>query len=109
MANDEIAAGRPGFRPVHPGRVLRNSVLPDLEKRGVTVVAFAAHLGLSRQTVYQIANEARPVTADVAARLAAALGNSASFWLNMQANHDAWEAERSHDIWRIKRLNLAPL
>jgi addiction module HigA family antidote len=35
------------------------------------------------------------LTVDMAARLSRAFGNSTRFWLNLQANHDAWGAERA--------------
>jgi antitoxin HigA-1 len=34
------------------------------------------------------------LTSDIAARLSLALGNTARFWLNLQANYDAWHVER---------------
>jgi plasmid maintenance system antidote protein VapI len=39
------------------------------------------------------------VTVDMAARLSRAFGNSTRFWLNLQANHDAWDAERRLRPW----------
>jgi len=101
MADKHAVKGRPGFAPSHPGEILREDVLPAL---GMAKSALADHLGISRQTLYEILREDRTVTADVAARLARAFGNSASFWLSLQSNHDAWHAERKPEIQRIKRL-----
>ena len=53
--------------------------------------------------LYEILNERRAVTADVAA-LARAFGNSTQFWLNLQANHDAWAAERTEGVLKVKKL-----
>ena len=64
----EIAAGRPQRQPTHPGKVLREIVVPELEKRSISISAFADHLGVSRNTVHAVLREARPVTPDVAAR-----------------------------------------
>ena len=64
----------------------------------------AQHLGVSRQTLYDIINEKRAVTADVAARLGRAFGNSTLFWLNLQSQYDAWLAEREEAVQRIGRL-----
>jgi plasmid maintenance system antidote protein VapI len=47
------------------------------------------------------------LTADIAARLGRALGNSALFWLNLQSQHDAWLAERSKAVRRITRIEHA--
>lgn len=48
----------------------------------------AKALRLSRQSLYQLINERRPVTPLVALRLGKAFGNAPLFWLNMQARHD---------------------
>ena len=64
----------------------------------------AEHLGVSRQTLYDIINEKRAVTADVAARLGRAFGNSTLFWLNLQSQYDAWLAERDEAVQLIGRL-----
>jgi antitoxin HigA-1 len=103
----EIPAGRPTRQPTHPGKVLRDIVVPALEKRGISISAFADHLGVSRNTVHAVLREARPVTPDVAARLERSLGSSAAMWLGMQAAHDAWEASRRPEVKAIKRLSVA--
>jgi addiction module HigA family antidote len=55
-------------------------------------------------TLYDIINEKRAVTADVAARLGRAFGNSTLFWLNLQSQYDAWLAERDEAVRLIGRL-----
>ena len=101
MATETIVKVGPAFEPAHPGAILREDVLPAL---GMAKSRLADHLGISRQTLYAILNERRSVTADVAARLGRALGNSAAFWLNLQSQHDAWHAVRRPEIARIKLL-----
>lgn len=44
------------------------------------------------------------MTVDMAARLSRAFGNSTRFWLNLQANHDAWDAERAAAALDIERI-----
>jgi hypothetical protein len=44
------AAGRSGFRPVHPGRIIKRNI----DALGLTIEAFADHIGTSRQTVHAI-------------------------------------------------------
>ena len=101
MATEMPVKGGPAFEPSHPGAILREDVLPAL---GMAKSRLADHLGISRQTLYAILNEERAVTADVAARLGRAFGNSAIFWLNLQSQHDAWHAARKPEISRIKPL-----
>ena len=56
----------PDITPVHPGELLREDVLPDLD---FGKAEFARRLGVSRQHVYSILGEKRPVTPEFAARL----------------------------------------
>ena len=100
MGTDRIE-GLPAFQPAHPGEILREDVLPGLD---LPRAKLAQHLGVSRQTLYDIISEKRAVTADVAARLGRAFGNSALFWLNLQSQHDAWLAEREEGVQLIGRL-----
>lgn len=76
-------------RPSHPGVILRDLYLP---RTGVTLTELAARIGVSRRTVSQIVNGSRPVSVDVAHRLARALETSATFWLNLQREVDVWDA-----------------
>jgi antitoxin HigA-1 len=96
----EEAAGRPGVQPQHPGVALARTI----KRRNIPKARLAAHLGVSRQTLYQLLNGESAVTADMAARLGRAFGNSPRFWLNMQCAHDTWEAEADPKIKKIKRL-----
>jgi addiction module HigA family antidote len=104
MANRAVAKSGPAFEPSHPGAILREDILPAL---GLAKARLADHLGISRQSLYAILNEERAVTADVAARLAKALGNAPAFWLNMQGQHDAWHAARKPEVAKIKLLPQA--
>lgn len=104
MANDMKVEGGPAFAPSHPGEILREDVLPVL---GMAKSRLADHLGISRQTLYSILAEDRAVTADMAARLGQAFGNSAVFWLNLQSQHDAWHAARKPEVAKIKPLPAA--
>ena len=96
----EEEAGRPGTRPHHPGVSLGKAI----ERRKIPKARLAKHLGVSRQTLYQILNCESAVTADMAARLGRAFGNSPRFWLNLQAAHDTWQAESDPSVKKIKRL-----
>ena len=89
-------------RPTHPGALLRDVVLPALED--VTKVEVADALGVSRQTLYDILNEAQPVTPQMAVRLGAVFGTSAASWLNMQNAYDLWNASRDVETSALRRL-----
>jgi addiction module HigA family antidote len=80
-------------KPTHPGAILREDVLPSL---GISQTEFADRLGVSRRTVSQILHEHRPLTADMAIRLAYFLDTTPESWLNMQQALDVWLLERKY-------------
>jgi len=88
-------------RPTHPGAILREDILPDA---GLSQTELADMLGVSRRTVNEIVNEHRPITTDMALRLARFFNATPEFWLNMQQAVDVWEALEEHksEYKRIK-------
>ncbi len=80
-------------KPTHPGAILREDVLPSLN---MSQTQLADRLGVSRRTVSQILHEHRPLTPDMAIRLAYFLGTTPESWLNMQQALDVWELERKN-------------
>ena len=81
----------PNRRPTHPGAILREDVLPALK---MTQTEFATRLGVSRLTVSEILHEKRPLTTEMAARIAKLLNTSADSWLRMQSAVDLWEIQQ---------------
>lgn len=77
--------------PPHPGEVLQDTVLGDGR---LTVSELARQLKVSRVALSRVANGRAAISADMALRLAAALGGSADSWLRMQAAYDLWHASR---------------
>ena len=90
--------------PTHPGAVLREDVLPNL---GLSVSAFVRSLGISRQTLHAVLAERSGVSAELALRLGALLGNGAQLWLDMQTKYDLWQAEtKLNDVLKgMRRLD----
>ncbi len=89
--------------PAHPGAVL-NDILPAT---GKTKVEIATLLGISRQHLYDILAERKPVSPHVAARLGKMFGDGAAIWLHLQAAFDAWHAERDVDTSAIPTIHAA--
>jgi addiction module HigA family antidote len=89
--------------PPHPGEVLQDTVLAEGR---ISVTEFARKLGVSRVALSRVVNGRAAVSADMALRLAAALGGSAESWLTMQAAYDLWQASRKHAP-KVQRLKLA--
>jgi len=90
--------------PTHPGAVLREDVLPALGRSKTQV---AAMLGISRQHLYDILEERKPVTAATAVRLGKFLGNGGEIWLRIQQAYDLWHAERAIDTSNIPTIKAA--
>ena len=89
------AARNERSRPVHPGEILREELLPEY---GLTPGALAKALLIPRDRMEKIVREQRDITADTALRLARYFGTSAQFWVNLQANYDLLVAEgKFHD------------
>jgi len=90
----------PNRCPSHPGAMLKDWLLDA----NLTKVELASRLDISRQQLYDILNESKPVSANIAARIGKLLGNGPGIWLRMQASHDAWHAEREVDVSKIQTL-----
>lgn len=73
------------IRPWHPGEIIRDDFLADY---GLTQYALAKALKIPQSRLSDIIHGRRSVTADTAARLARFYGNSAEFWLGLQAIYD---------------------
>ena len=90
--------------PSHPGSILADTVLR--KDAGITVTEFAKALNVSRVALSRVVNQRAGVSAELAIRLAAALGTSAEVWLNLQQAYDLWHAQKKRRP-RIERLALA--
>lgn len=98
------AKRNPARCPSHPGALLREVEIPAT---GRTKVEIAGLLGISRQHLYDILREAKPVSPAVAVRLGKLFGDGAAPWLRMQAAHDTWHAEQSIDVSAIPTIRAA--
>lgn len=98
-----VAKRNPDRCPSHPGALLAELV----ENLAMTKVAVAQALGISRQHLYDLIAEKKPVTAEVAVRLGKAFGDGPEVWLRMQAAYDAWHAQRTVDLSKVRSLRAA--
>lgn len=87
-----------GHRPGHPERLVSADVVVVHEVEGDGMGVVLNLLGESA---------GKPVTAEMAVRLAKMFGGSAESWIRMQAAYDAWHAERAVDVSNIPRLEAA--
>jgi len=91
--------------PIHPGELLRE-IIPATGKRKVEI---ARLLGISRQHLYDLLAERKPVSPAVAVRLGKLFGDGAGVWGRMQSAFDTWHAERelAVEIGKIPTLTAA--
>ena len=75
--------------PPHPGEILREDMLPRLD---LAPDGLAGRLDLPTDAIAELLAERRPVTAEIAAKLAATFGHSSRFWLGLQMQYDRWLA-----------------
>src|SRR5688500_10618976 len=94
----------PSIMPSHPGELLREVVIPATGKGKSEI---ARLLGISRQHLYDILEEKKPVSPAVAVRLGKLFGDGAGVWIRMQAAYDAWHAERDVDVSGIPTIHAA--
>lgn len=90
--------------PTHPGEILREDVLPDLD---LSKTEIARALGISRQHLYDILNERQPVSAETAVRLGKFLGNGPDLWIGLQRAYDLEKAKEKVDVSAIPTVTAA--
>ena len=84
--------------PFHPGVFLRE-VLDDL---GITAYRLAKDTNMPGSRVDQILKQNRGITVDTAMRLAAYLGTTEQYWLNLQNSYDI----TNHEIEDIRAVAI---
>jgi addiction module HigA family antidote len=70
--------------PVHPGATLA----AELAARGITANALSLKLRVPANRLTGIIRGERAISAETALRLGRYFGNSATFWMNLQAHYD---------------------
>ena len=97
------AKRNPNRCPTHPGALLREDVIPST---GRSKSQIAEMLGISRQHLYDILRERKPVSPAIAVRLGKLFGDGAAVWVRMQGAYDTWHAEREEDVSGIPTLRV---
>lgn len=87
-----------------------DAIKAELEKRGWTQSDLAAILGKHLPAVSEIIQGKRSITPDMAVALSAALGNTAEFWMNLDASYRVSLLEPNADVERRAKLfRIAPI
>src|SRR5690554_3755791 len=94
---------------IHPGEILNHEFLEPLE---ITAYRLSKDLKIPQTRISEIVKGNRRITADTALRLSKYFGNSAKFWLGLQADYDIEEEKQAkeaelNEIKHHENTNLA--
>ncbi|GAB6011535.1 HigA family addiction module antitoxin [Viscerimonas tarda] len=82
------------LHPTHPGTLIKD----EIEYRGITQKNLAAQMGVSYTVLNEILNAKRPVSAEYALLVEAALGVDAETLTNMQTRYNLQMARQNKKI-----------
>ena len=91
--------------PVHPGEILIEEYMLPYD---ITQQDMAIYLKISRKHLIDIVHARKPVSLEIAQRLAKLFNTSIDFWTQGQMAYDIWHAVRnpSKELKSIRPLNL---
>jgi addiction module HigA family antidote len=94
------------MKAIHPGEFLAEI----LEETGLAQAELARRIGVSPMRVSHLVNGARPVTAELALLFGREFGQTAEYWMNLQARFDLDRARRawSGDRGELPRCSPMP-
>lgn len=98
--------GRGRLPDIHPGEILNEDFLGPL---GVSQYRLAQAVSVPPRRINEIVHGKRAISADTALRLARFFGTTPDFWINLQAQYDLRQAEKSlkQVMDKIEPLKLA--
>ncbi|MCY4620109.1 MAG: HigA family addiction module antitoxin [Chloroflexi bacterium] len=91
----------PMKNPCHGGELILHDWIGGLE---LTVEAAAEHMQVSAESLEDICEGKASVTTKMAERLSKALGSIPRFWIQLQVNYEAAQAEAMLVQFNIKRI-----
>lgn len=92
-------------RPITVGQMLMTEFLEPMH---IEISVLAEAMGVHRNTLSRIVHNKGTLTAPMAIKLAAALGNTPEFWLNIQHAVEIWDVrhrayeQEARNVRRIK-------
>ncbi len=89
---------------IHPGEILLEEFLIPLN---ISAYRLSKEIGIPQTRISQITKKQRRITADTALRLSNFFGNSAKFWLGLQADFDIENelSTKNSEFEKIKPFN----
>lgn len=92
-------------RPITVGEMLSTEFLDPMN---IEISELAEAMGVHRNTLSRIVHDKGVLTAPMAIKLAAALGNTPEFWLNIQHAVEIWDVRHkaySAELQNVRRIH----
>ena len=89
--------------PPHPGEFIRETYIEPFD---ISIRSLAESLGVAASTLTRVVAERSAVSPEMALRLAKAVGRSPESWLAMQDNYDLWQARKSADLAKVRKIQF---
>ena len=89
--------------PPHPGEFIRETYIEPFD---LSIRSLADNLGVAASTLARVVSERSAVSPEMALRLSKALGRSPESWLAMQDNYDLWQAKKSADLAKVRKIRF---
>ncbi len=87
----------------HPGDFILKTYIEPFD---ISIRSLAENLGVAASTLARIVSERSAVSPEMSLRLSKALGRSPESWLAMQDNYDLWQARKSANLSRVRKLQF---
>lgn len=84
-------------KPSLPGEILHELYL---KRSKITIKVFAEAIGVTPKHISNVIHGKARIEAELATRIAAALGTSVELWLNLQNTTDMWNARQKMKGWK---------
>ena len=89
--------------PPHPGEFIRETYIEPFD---ISIRSLANSLGVAASTLARIVAEHSAVSPEMALRLSKAIGRSPESWLAMQDNYDLWQAKKSANLSKVRKIRF---
>ena len=90
--------------PPHPGEFIRETYIEPFD---MSIRSLAKNLCVAPSTLARVVAERSAVSPEMALRLSKALGRSPESWLAMQANYDLWQAKKTANLSKVRKIRFA--
>ncbi len=92
------------YNPPHPGEFIKETYIDPLN---ISLRAAAFKLDVAPSTFSRLIKGEADISPEMALRLSKAFGRSPESWMQMQADHELWEARKHVNLNRVEVIYSA--